>query len=81
MTKIFRIKIIYLDDEERITIDDETFLKSQIDQISKKVLKKCHYLNAKSDFNNKALKSGSGKLMITSGLTINDFSKKFNVPK
>jgi len=56
-------------------------LKSQVDLISKKVLRKCNFTNSKSDFNNKTLKAGNGKLMITSGLTINDFSKKFNVPK
>ena len=64
-----------------MTVGDETYLKSQFDLISKKVLKNCNYLHSKSDFNNKALKSGQGKLMMTSGLTINDFAKKFNVPK
>jgi len=70
-----------LDDEERIFIDNESFLKSQINLISKKILKKCNFLQNKSDFNNKEIKSGQGKLMITSGMTINDFTKKFNVPK
>ncbi len=70
-----------LDDEEKIVIDNETYLKSQVDLISRKILRKCNYINSKSDFNNKNLKAGMGKLMITSGLTINDFSRKFNVPK
>lgn len=71
----------YLGEEEKIVIDDESYLKSQLDLISRKVLKKCNFINCKSDFNNKKLKAGNGKLMITSGLTINDFSKKFNVPR
>lgn len=49
--------------------------------ISKSVLKRCNFLHNKSDFNNKCLKSGQGKLMMTSGLTINDFAKKYNIPK
>lgn len=73
--------LFFLDDEERITIDNETYLKSQVDLISKKILKKCNFTNTKSDFNNKSLKAGTGKLMITSGLTVNDFTKKFNIPK
>lgn len=77
--KIFIFNI--LDDEEKITIDNETYLKSQLDLISKKILKKCNFINSKSEFNNKNLKAGNGKLMITSGLTVNEFSKKYNMPK
>ena len=76
----FYIFIFFLDDEEKITINNETFTKSQLDEISKNVLLNCNYLGKKSDFNNKFLKAGSGKLMMTSGMTLNDFSKKYNIP-
>jgi hypothetical protein len=51
-----------------------------LDEISKNVLLNCNYLGKKSDFNNKFLKAGNGKLMMTSGMTLNDFSKKYNIP-
>jgi len=52
-----------------------------LDIVSRKILVKCNYISDKSEFNNKKLISGNGKLMITSGLSVNDFTKKFNLPK
>jgi hypothetical protein len=54
--------------------------KGQIHDISRNVLIKCNYIQKKSDFNSKFVKAGDGKLMITSGLTVNDFTSKYNLP-
>lgn len=68
-------------DDDRIKIGNETYLRSQVDLISKNVLKKCNYLKDKNPNSNGKLKAGSGKLMITNGMSINDFTQKFHVPK
>ena len=36
-------------------------------------------LKYKNKNNNKMLKSGSGKLMMTNGISISEFSKKYNL--
>lgn len=60
-------------------MEGEEFYKSEIDKISKKVLMSCNYLHSKNKNNSNAHKVGGGKLMMTSGMTINDFIKKFNL--
>ncbi len=51
--------------------------------IAVKILNKCNLTKEKNENNNKKLKSGEGKLMITNGLSINEFEKKlgFKLPK
>jgi hypothetical protein len=66
-------------DEEKVTIAGETYLKSQIDVISKKVLQKCNFTRDKSKCNNVQLKCGAGKLASTAGMTINEFSRKYKL--
>jgi hypothetical protein len=66
-----------LDDEEKIWIDNEAISKSKVDLIAKKILKNCNFSHNKKYA--ETLKKGSGKLMITSGLTLQEFSKKFNI--
>jgi hypothetical protein len=63
-------------DEEKIFIEGEEFQKKDIEHISKKVLYRCNFLHPKNKNNAHNLKVGDGKLMITSGLTVNDFLKK-----
>ena len=47
--------------------------------ISKVILKKCNFTHEKNKNNNKSLKTGEGKLMITSGLSVNDFVEKYHL--
>jgi len=77
---IFLLNIKYIVDEEKININNQVIQKSQINEISKNVLTRCNYLNKKSEFNDKNLKAKDGKLMITSGLTVYEFNKKYNFP-
>jgi hypothetical protein len=67
--------------DEKIFIDGEVFYKSQYDKISKKVLQKCNFINKKSNNNNKSLKAGTGKLMFTNGMSLDEFSTKYKLPK
>ena len=67
--------------DEKIYFDGEMFYKSQVDKISKKVLEKCNFISKKSNNNNKKLKAGTGKLMFTNGMSLDDFSTKYKLPK
>lgn len=50
----------------------------KIDDLAKVVVDKCNFVMKKHKNNNIKLASGNGKLMITSGLSVNDFIKRFN---
>ena len=62
-----------------VVIDGKVFKKNDMKNITHKIFKKCNYLNSKSEFNEGSLVKNNGKLMFTSGLTVNDFSLKFNL--
>lgn len=66
-------------DEDKITIDGEEFLKSDIDKIAKKVLTGCNFVHKKNKNNDTELSCGDGKLMFTCGMTIKDFMKKHHL--
>lgn len=65
--------------EERIWVNNEAIPISQIDLIASKMLKNCNYIHKKNPNSNTSLKKGDGKLMITSGMTLNEFVSKYNV--
>lgn len=65
-------------DEDNIVIGDVPFSRTQTDLIAKQILKNCNYNTDKNKNNNTRLLSGNGKLSITSGMTLNDFNKKYN---
>ena len=50
-----------------------------IHNTAKYILEECKLYSPKSKFNNSFLKSGTGKSMITKGLSINDFLKKYSL--
>lgn len=66
-------------EEEKITVDGETFLKSDIDKIAKKILTGCNFVHTKNKNNATTHKAGTGKLMMTSGMTLNEFTKKYKL--
>ena len=69
----------HLVDEHNVLIDGELYYKdTQFDIIANKVLNNCHVYKHKSDQNNIHLKRGDGKLMITHGLSVSEFEKKYN---
>ena len=67
-------------DEHNVLIDGEIYYKdTQFDIIANKVLNNCKVYKQKSKNNDTNLKKGDGKLMITHGLSINQFEKKYNL--
>ena len=67
-------------DENSVLIDGEILFKdSQFDIIASKVLNICHVNRKKSQYNNSNLKKKKGKLMITKGLSVDDFEKKYKI--
>ena len=74
-----------IEDEKYIIINNYLFNKhnkNDLSNLGKLVLKKCHFINTKFDNDGKnKLKKGEGKLMITNGLSVNEFLNKHSLPK
>ena len=67
-------------DENNIVIGNEVYVKgTQFDKIADKVLEICNVYRGKSKHNNTSLKARSGKTMITQGMTVRQFEKKYNL--
>ena len=67
-------------DENNVLIDGQLLYKdSQFDIIANRVLKMCNVYKKKSKYNNTKLVKGNGKLMVTKGLSLNQFEKKYNL--
>ena len=67
-------------DEHNVLIDGQLLYNdSQFDVIANSVLKLCNVYKKKSKYNNTKLVKGNGKLMITKGLSLNQFEKKYNL--
>jgi hypothetical protein len=67
-------------DENNVLIDGQLLYKdSQFDIIANRVLKMCNVYKKKSKYNNTKLVKGNGKLMVTKGLSFNQFEKKYNL--
>jgi len=54
--------------------------KSDFNLLAQKVLKKCNFVHEKNKNNRSALKKGEGKVMITSGMSLKEFTQKFSLP-
>lgn len=76
--KFICIHIFLLDDEDKIWIDNQAIPKANVDIIAKKILRNCNFSHDKKYKEN--LTRGNGKMMITSGLTVQEFSRKFKIP-
>ena len=66
--------------DNRIKIGNKIFyLNEEMDKAANAVLNKCNVYHKKNKFSQGTLKNGNGKLMITGGLTINEFLTKYNL--
>ena len=65
--------------KEYIVVDNKIFPKKDVKDISDFIFHKCKFYKRKSIHNENSLVKNSGKLMFTSGLTLNDFSSKYNL--
>ena len=69
-------------EESEIKIDGKIYNKNkEFDLITKKILRLCKVYYNKSKNNNQSLKAGNGKSMITPGLSLNSFEKKYKLNK
>ena len=67
-------------EDNNVIINNKLYYKNtQFDQITHKVLEMCNIYSPKSKFNNIVHKSKGGKTMITKGMTVGEFEKKFNI--
>ena len=73
-----------IEDEKYIIINNYLYNKqnkNDLNNLGKIVLKQCHFINTKFDeTGNNQLKKGKGKLMITNGLSVNEFLNKHSLP-
>ena len=67
----------FLKHENIILINGVAYNKKDLPKISKVILKECNYI--KNFFNKE--KIGAGKTMITRGLSVNEFTQKYGLPK
>ena len=63
--------------QNNVLINGKYYNKKDIKGISNAILKKCNYIVKHFDVEN----AGNGKMMFTRGMTVNEFSKKFGLPK
>ena len=67
-------------DENNVLINGELYYKdTQFDIIAEKVLKNCNVYQKKSKHNNSRLIKGEGKNMITRGMSVNEFERKYKL--
>ena len=72
------IKNQFFSHEHEVEIDGQIFDKlTQMNIIANKMLKLYNIYSDKSIYNKNSLKVGNGKSMITQGMTINNFKKKY----
>ena len=60
-----------------ILINGKFYKKNDLKGISNAVLKECNYIRKYFDTEN----AGEGKTMITRGMTVNEFTRKYGLPK
>lgn len=67
-------------EEDKIVIGNQTYnVNKDLYLIAKNVLSKCNIMHKKHLNSNHNLKAGEGKLMMTNGMSINDFLLKYNL--
>ena len=67
-------------EDNNVIINNKLYYKNtQFDQISHKILEMCNIYSPKSKFNNTVHKSKGGKTMITKGMTVGEFDKKYKI--
>ena len=67
-------------EDNNVFIRNKLYLKNtQFNMISNEVLEMCNVHSTKSKFNNTVHKSKGGKTMITNGMTVGEFEKKYRL--
>ena len=63
--------------QNNVLINGKYYNKKDIKGISNAILKKCNYIVKHFDVEN----AGNGKMMFTRGMTVNEFTRKYGLPK
>jgi hypothetical protein len=67
-------------EDNNIIVNNKLYYKnSQFDKITNEVLEMCKVYSTKSKFNNTVHKSKGGKTMITRGMTVGEFERKYGL--
>ena len=67
-------------EDNNIIIKNKVYFKnSQFDKITNEILSLCNIHSPKSKFNNTVHKAKGGKTMITNGMTVREFEKKYRI--
>ena len=69
----------YTEDNNVIINNKLYYTNSQFDKITNEILELCNVYSTKSKFNNTVHKSKGGKTMITRGMTVGEFEKKYRL--
>ena len=70
----------YTTEDNNVIIRNKLYYKnSQFDKITSEILGLCNVYSPKSKFNNTVHKSKGGKTMITQGMTVKEFEKKYRL--
>jgi hypothetical protein len=77
--KVFRIFLFFNIDDDKISIENETYNKHQLNLIAAKILNVCNVNSTKNKNNNTQLRIGDGKLMMTNGMSVSDFQRKYKL--
>ena len=67
-------------EDNNVIINNKLYYKnSQFDKITNEILELCNVYSTKSKYNNTVHKSKGGKTMITRGMTVGEFEKKYRL--
>ena len=67
-------------EDNNVIVNNKVYYKnSQFDKITSEILEMCNVYSTKSKFNNTVHKSKGGKTMITQGMTVGEFEKKYRL--
>ena len=67
-------------EDNNVIVNNKLYYKnSQFDKITSQILEMCNVYSTKSKFNNTVHKSKGGKTMITQGMTVGEFEKKYRL--
>ena len=79
-TDYIKVSVDLKNEEDDVVVGNQVINKKEhFDLLTNKVLENCNVWNKKGMFNHTILKKRTGKTMITQGMTVNEFEKKYGL--